>query len=284
MGSLPKSLMFVAGFVNLAFSSMSQTLVQLNAPDRSRGRIIGVYNMAAHGMKTFSGITVGMFGSIVGIHWSLALSTVALIAAVGVAVAVDRSEAGLAIRAMGDDQLLSQIFGVRTQHLRVFIFALGSAVGAASGALNAHRYGVYQPSDLGPEASLMLVVYVIVGGKRNLAGPVLGTLALPLWIPQSSFVIGSGLLTLALHRVFDFGGQGVNARVSGGLLRALQRCEDFSALHSQFFRLLLRYDPAVIGKLPVYKFRNQGNFSESELRLCCRKFDFYLGVGIFQQF
>ena len=32
-------LMFVAGFVNLAFSSMSQTLVQLNAPDRSRGRI-----------------------------------------------------------------------------------------------------------------------------------------------------------------------------------------------------------------------------------------------------
>lgn len=74
------ALMFAAGFVNLAFSSMSQTLVQLNAPDRSRGRIIGVYAMAANGMRAFSGFTVGLVGSLIGVHWSLALSAALLFA------------------------------------------------------------------------------------------------------------------------------------------------------------------------------------------------------------
>src|SRR3546814_3118439 len=38
-------LLFVAGFVELSFNSMAQTLVQLNAPPEMRGRAIGVYNM-----------------------------------------------------------------------------------------------------------------------------------------------------------------------------------------------------------------------------------------------
>ncbi len=66
------ALLFVAGFVELSFSSMAQTLVQLNAPAEIRGRVIGLFNMSALGMRTFSGITVGFIGSMVGIHWSLA--------------------------------------------------------------------------------------------------------------------------------------------------------------------------------------------------------------------
>jgi hypothetical protein len=62
---------------------MSQTLVQLNAPDRSRGRILGVYAMAANGMRAFSGVTVGLAGSLIGIHWSLALSAALLLAVTG---------------------------------------------------------------------------------------------------------------------------------------------------------------------------------------------------------
>jgi MFS family permease len=72
-------LMFGAGVFNLAFSSMSQTLVQLNAPEHSRGRIIGLYNLASNGMRAFSGVTVGIAGSIVGIHTSLGLSAVLLL-------------------------------------------------------------------------------------------------------------------------------------------------------------------------------------------------------------
>ncbi len=73
------ALLFVAGFVELSFSSMAQTLVQINAPVDIRGRVIGLFNMSALGMRTFSGITVGFVGSVVGIHWSLAASAAVLL-------------------------------------------------------------------------------------------------------------------------------------------------------------------------------------------------------------
>ena len=67
-------LLFVAGFVELAFSAMAQTLVQLNAPAQIRGRVIGLYNMAGLGLRAFSGVTVGLLGGAIGIHASLAAS------------------------------------------------------------------------------------------------------------------------------------------------------------------------------------------------------------------
>jgi MFS family permease len=73
-------LLFLAGILNLTSLSMSQTLVQLHSPPNLRGRLIGLYNMAAHGLKAFSGITVGVLGSLIGVHWSLAISAMILMA------------------------------------------------------------------------------------------------------------------------------------------------------------------------------------------------------------
>lgn len=72
-------LLFLAGFVELAFSAMAQTLVQLRAPAEIRGRVIGLFTMASLGLRTFSGITVGLAGHLIGIHYSLALSATVLL-------------------------------------------------------------------------------------------------------------------------------------------------------------------------------------------------------------
>lgn len=72
--------MLAAGFLNLGFSAMMQTLTQSHAPPQIRGRVIGLYNMSAHGLRAFSGVTVGIGGSLIGIHWSLALSALILLA------------------------------------------------------------------------------------------------------------------------------------------------------------------------------------------------------------
>jgi MFS family permease len=74
------ALLFAAGFFNLAFNAMAQTLVQLNAPDAIRGRVVGLYGMSSLGMRAFSGITVGMLGSLIGIHYSLTISAMVLLA------------------------------------------------------------------------------------------------------------------------------------------------------------------------------------------------------------
>jgi len=76
---LAATLMFVAGFLNLTFNSMAQTLVQVHAPPQLRGRMIGLYNMSNNGLRAFSGITVGMLGAAIGVHWSLALSALVLL-------------------------------------------------------------------------------------------------------------------------------------------------------------------------------------------------------------
>jgi MFS family permease len=80
-------LIFMAGFVNLAFNSMAQTLVQVNAPGALRGRMIGLYNMANNGLRTFSGVTVGILGSVIGVHSSLALSALVLLCIAAVLLA-----------------------------------------------------------------------------------------------------------------------------------------------------------------------------------------------------
>jgi len=77
-------LLFAAGFLELSFNAMTQTLVQINAPPEIRGRVIGLFNMSALGLRTFSGVTVGIVGSWIGIHWSLAASALALLAVVAV--------------------------------------------------------------------------------------------------------------------------------------------------------------------------------------------------------
>ena len=77
---LALALLFTAGFFELAFNAMAQTLVQLNAPTEMRGRVIGLFNMASLGLRAFSGVTVGLIGSLVGVHWSLALSALTVLA------------------------------------------------------------------------------------------------------------------------------------------------------------------------------------------------------------
>jgi Transmembrane secretion effector len=77
-------LLFVAGFLELAFNSMAQAIVQLNAPAEIRGRVIGAYGMAASGMRMFSGVTVGLVGGLIGIHYSLSLSAAVLFVALAV--------------------------------------------------------------------------------------------------------------------------------------------------------------------------------------------------------
>jgi MFS family permease len=79
--------LFVAGFCELSFSSMAQTLVQMNAPDATRGRVLGLYNMAAAGLRTFSGVTVGLVGSIASVHTSLAIAAASFVSVAAILLA-----------------------------------------------------------------------------------------------------------------------------------------------------------------------------------------------------
>ena len=77
---LALGLLFAAGFFELSFNTMATSLVQINAPLEDRGRVIGLFAMASYGLRAFSGVSVGLLGSLIGVHWSLAASALAMLA------------------------------------------------------------------------------------------------------------------------------------------------------------------------------------------------------------
>ncbi len=76
---LSLALLVCAGMANLSSQSIAQTLVQLLAPAEKRGRIVGVYAMASNGLRAGSGLSIGLVGGLIGIHWSLGLSALTLV-------------------------------------------------------------------------------------------------------------------------------------------------------------------------------------------------------------
>jgi predicted MFS family arabinose efflux permease len=71
-------MLLISGVANLASMSIGQTVVQLLAPAKDRGRIVGLYGVSANGLRAGSGFTVGLLGAAVGVHLSLGLSSAAL--------------------------------------------------------------------------------------------------------------------------------------------------------------------------------------------------------------
>ena len=69
----------VAGVFSIAFTSVAQTVVQILAPPRVRGSVVGLFNTAMLGLRAGSGVTVGVLGAFIGVHWSLALSAAAVV-------------------------------------------------------------------------------------------------------------------------------------------------------------------------------------------------------------
>jgi MFS family permease len=98
---LAVALLVLAGLFNIAFTSMAQTLVQILAPARLRGGVVGLFNTAILGLRAGSGLTVGMLGAIIGVQWSLALSAAVVVLIAAFMLAREGGTVGAAERAPG---------------------------------------------------------------------------------------------------------------------------------------------------------------------------------------
>ena len=75
---LAVTMLLIGGVANLASMSITQTVVQLLAPPKERGRVVGLYGVSANGLRAGSGFTVGLLGAAIGVHWSLGISAAAM--------------------------------------------------------------------------------------------------------------------------------------------------------------------------------------------------------------
>ena len=105
---------------------------------------------------------------------------------------------GLIQRAVRDSENRVLFSGYATANFNLFVFVLSAIIAALGGALFVPQVGIINPSEMSPEKSLEAVVWVAVGGRGNLLGPILGAIginslksyATHAWAEQWPYILG----------------------------------------------------------------------------------------------
>ncbi len=92
--------------------------------------------------------------------------------------ALSQTKFGLVQRAIRDGENRVLFSGYASAHFKLFIFVLSAAIASVGGALYVPQVGGINPSVMTPEKSLEAVVWVAVGGRGTLVGPIVGAIAI----------------------------------------------------------------------------------------------------------
>ena len=87
-----------------------------------------------------------------------------------------RSRFGLIQRAIRDSENRVLFSGYSAANFKLFIFVVCAMIAAVGGALYVPQVGIINPSEMMTEKSLEAVVWVAVGGRGTLVGPIIGAI------------------------------------------------------------------------------------------------------------
>jgi len=87
-----------------------------------------------------------------------------------------RSRIGYRLRAIRDDEGAARAAGVNTVRWKRFVFAASSGIAGIGGAAYGHYIGLLSPVGMRFDEMALIIIMVILGGQRTLAGPVIGAL------------------------------------------------------------------------------------------------------------
>jgi branched-chain amino acid transport system permease protein len=119
-----------------------------------------------------------------------------------------RSQFGLALAGLRENERRIAFFGYKVQHLKAIIFAISGAIAGLAGSLYAFHEGFVWPNMLGVVMSTQVVLYVLFGGAGTLIGAVIGTAvveAVSFWLSNSyqdiwPIILGALLLLVIMFR------------------------------------------------------------------------------------
>jgi urea transport system permease protein len=88
-----------------------------------------------------------------------------------------KTKFGKVQRAIRDSENRVMFSGYSTANFKLFIFILASLIASLGGVLYVPQVGIINPSEMAPDKSLGAVVWVAVGGRGTLVGPIIGAFA-----------------------------------------------------------------------------------------------------------
>ena len=131
------------------------------------------------------------------------------------------SQWGRAFEALRDSPIATDAMGVGTYRHRVAGFAFGSGLGGVAGALYAFNFGYLQPQTFVYELTVILLLGVVLGGRKSLWGAVVGAMLVTL-LPNllSSHLLFRSFSGIAFALALVAGVRGLVRRTTDGF-RAL---------------------------------------------------------------
>jgi len=155
---------------------------------RLRGLYLGMVTFAfaeilvvvAQNGGGLTGGPVGLFG----VKMSVSTPVLFIIAAAAALLLsqLERRSLGRSLRMLSVDEQLARTMGIEVARQRAFVFALSSALGALSGALNTVTTSSVSPGGFGYSLVVMGLTMAVVGGTGSWIGAVVGAIIVT-WFP-----------------------------------------------------------------------------------------------------
>jgi branched-chain amino acid transport system permease protein len=128
--------------------------------------------------------------------------------AFAVALYLTRSAFGLAVEALGNNELRAESLGYDTARTKLVILMVSAAMAGLAGALYAPLVGSVDPTMLGVPLSTEVIIFVALGGRGSLVGPVIGAVGISFVSDYLSgvmadtwlLILGALLLVVVLFR------------------------------------------------------------------------------------
>ena len=103
---------------------------------------------------------------------TFALGIVLVLITVAVVLNLIHSRDGRAIMAVRDNRIAAESVGINTTKYRLMAFTVASALAGAAGVLYAMNYSTITPSQFDFNQSILILVYVVLGGMGNIWGSI----------------------------------------------------------------------------------------------------------------
>src|SRR6476659_9029334 len=129
-----------------------------------------------------------------------AASCLALALVFTVCRAIITSKFGKLLIAIRDAESRTRFLGYRVESYKLFVFVVSACMAGVAGALYVPQVGIINPSEFAPANSIEAVIWVAVGGRGTLIGPIVGALLVN--YAKTSFTSGM----LAPYWLFLLGG------------------------------------------------------------------------------
>ena len=167
-------LVFRSRIAGVYFSIITQALTYVASILFFRNEFTFGGNNGFTDFKTLLGYDVGAEGTQRALFIGSALLLSLVVSLVWV---LNQTRFGKIQQAIRDSENRVRFSGYCTEHFKLFIFVVSAVMAGLAGALYTPQVGIINPSEMAPMKSLEVVVWVAVGGRASVWGPVIGAIA-----------------------------------------------------------------------------------------------------------